>query len=110
MTTKRNKADQAEKPETTSLSPAPEAALEETPPAEQVAELEASVEIDNAAVVVPAAAETCQKYRISGLGLHGFHRAGRHWPREGVDVERGELTDVQWSALEAEPLIAIKPL
>ena len=65
---------------------------------------------DAVAVDAPAADEARPLYRIAGLGLHGFHRAGRHWPREGAEVAREDFTDEQWAALEGEPMISIKAL
>ena len=58
----------------------------------------------------PAAAAAVVSHRISATTERGFYRAGRHWPREGVDVDRFEFTDEQWAALEAEPLLVIAAL
>lgn len=49
-------------------------------------------------------------HRVAGVPQKGFYRAGRHWPREGVEVARSDFTDDQWAALEAEPNVTIKPL
>jgi hypothetical protein len=49
-------------------------------------------------------------HHVSGVPEKGFYRAGRHWPREGVEVVRADFTDAQWVALEAEPNIVIKSL
>lgn len=59
-------------------------------------------------------AETVQvpapTYRIAGTPEKGFYRAGRHWPREGVEVNRADFTDAEWSALEGEPRLNIRVL
>lgn len=49
-------------------------------------------------------------HRISGLPELGFCRAGRHWPREGVEVRRDDFDDQQWAALETEPRISVVAL
>ena len=61
-----------------------------------------------AAATDPAPAVTT--HRISGVPAHGFYRAGRHWPREGVEVARADFTKAQWAALEAEPRLTVTRL
>lgn len=49
-------------------------------------------------------------HRIAATTEKGFYRAGRHWPREGVEIDRAEFSDQQWSALEGEPMLTVKTL
>lgn len=49
-------------------------------------------------------------HRIAATPERGFYRAGRHWPREGIDVHRDDFADEQWLALEAEPRLVITTL
>lgn len=49
-------------------------------------------------------------HHIAATVDKGFYRAGRHWPREGVEVDRAEFSDEQWSALEGEPKLTVKTL
>jgi hypothetical protein len=73
-----------------------------------VAETEAPVEAPAAALAEPAVAELT--HRIAAVIEKGFYRAGRHWPREGIDVNRDSFDEAQWSALEGEPMLTVKPL
>lgn len=73
-----------------------------------VAETEAAVEAPAEAIAEPAVAEFT--HRIAAVIEKGFCRAGRHWPREGVDVNRDSFDEAQWSALEGEPMLTVKPL
>lgn len=57
----------------------------------------------------PAPALTCS-HRIAALPEKGFYRAGRHWPREGTDINRTDYTDAQWEALADEPRLVIVAL
>lgn len=38
-----------------------------------------------------------------------FHRAGRAWTKDGIVVNRGDLSRETWEILQAEPLIHIGP-
>lgn len=58
-------------------------------------------EVPPAAEVEPLAAAFT--HRIAAAVEKDFYRAGRHWPREGVDVNRDSFDEAQWSALEAAP-------
>lgn len=71
-------------------------------------EAEAPVEEPVAALVEPVSAEFT--HRIAAVIEKGFYRAGRHWPREGADVNRDSFDEAQWSALEGEPMLTVKPL
>lgn len=57
-----------------------------------------------------ANAKAAPTYRISARPERGFHRAGRYWPRQGVEVARAEFTDEQWAAIEAEPLLTVSEI
>lgn len=50
------------------------------------------------------------RVRVSAKPKKGFWRAGRWWPRDGVEIERDSLSDAQWAALESEPKIVITPV
>lgn len=54
--------------------------------------------------------QTPLTHRIAGTPERGFYRAGRHWPREGVEVARADFDDEQWAALEAEPRLVVVAL
>jgi len=67
--------------------------------------------IDNTPPKAPEVPDTpIFTHRIAGIPEHGFYRAGRHWPREGVEVLRADFTDEQWATLEAEPRLVISSL
>lgn len=75
---------------------------------EAAAVAETAVEAPAEAIAEPAVAEFT--HRIAAVIEKGFYRAGRHWPREGVDVNRDSFDEPQWSALEGEPMLTVKPL
>ena len=41
--------------------------------------------------------------RVKSKSQRGFHRCGRHFTPQGVDIPLGELTGAQVKALQAEP-------
>ena len=73
------------------------------------AETKAKPETDKT-TATDAALTPAFTHRISGTPEHGFYRAGRHWPREGVEVNQTDFTADQWAVLEAEPRLAIVAL
>lgn len=102
------------KPKTTSVAAAAAAALAvaaqvepKATPGALVATPDA-VQAEPAALVEPAAAAFT--HRITAAVEKGFYRAGRYWPRDGVDVNRDAFDEAQWSALEGEPMLTVKPL
>lgn len=57
-----------------------------------------------------AASPAAPTHRIAAIAGAGFCRAGRRWPRDGVDVTRSDFTDEEWVALTAEPLLVVTAL
>lgn len=88
------------------------------PKTTQAGKIEKTDRVDIAAAVVEPAPESLTDtvadivltHRVTGHGQNGFWRAGRHWPVEGVGVNRADFSDDHWAALESEPKISIKQL
>lgn len=73
---------------------------------EKAPEIEAVAPADQAIAAAPAVVT----HEIAGKPEKGFYRAGRYWPRAGTPIDRADFTDDQWSAIEGEPKLTIKPL
>lgn len=70
----------------------------------------ADQEVITQSVAETPAIEPEATHRIAGQSPTGFWRAGRHWPPEGIEVNKADFTDEQWAALEGELKLSIKPL
>lgn len=92
-------------PEVTQNASAPAASAD--PSALAVEGVVDVVEQADLADVEPSAVFT---HRITAAPERGFYRAGRHWLRDGTDVNRADFTDEQWAVLEAEPKLSITNL
>ena len=56
-----------------------------------------AVDAETPAEIAPAT------HRVAATPSAGFWRAGRCWPRDGVEVARTDFSDEQWAAIKAEP-------
>ena len=67
-------------------------------------------EVEPVAVNAEIAAEKPATHRIAATPAAGFWRAGRYWPRDGVEVAQADFSEEQWAAIEAEPKLVVKAL
>ncbi len=96
-------------PETAAEVAAPAAVDAENLP-ETAAEVAAPTAVDAENLPETAAEVAAPTHRIGAYAERGFYRAGRFWPRQGVEVAQAEFTAAKWSALEAEPALKIETL
>lgn len=99
-------------PPKTNKAPAAETAAQESAPVSAVDEAgqEATNEVTQDLSAESPVIDSEATHRIAGQSQTGFWRAGRHWPPEGIDVNKADFTDEQWAALEGELKLSIKPL